>query len=207
RGQALAALLTAEWKGGDLEAALRSGEDALQLFRELGHHTMEGTVAYRLAAVNRALGRADVARIHAQLAIDAGEAAGTRTTVALGHLNLARLDLNESAPDAASAHLAAALGIIDPNADRWVLVEALEVVARLLSVTNASEAAELLRAATAIRTEIRQPVPPTDAAELEATRQRIDALGLTPPASSPSSASIHARATAALQQSASSGAR
>ncbi len=207
RGQALASLLTAEWKGGDLEAALRSGEDALQLFRELGHHTMEGTVASRLAAVNRALGRSDVARIHAQLAIDAGEAAGTRTTVALGHLNLARLDLNDSAPDAARAHLAAALGIIDPNADRWVLVESLEVVARLLTVSDPSEAAELLHAAALIRSEIRQPVPPTDAAELEVTRRRIDALGLAPSASSPSATDIHARATAALEDLAQAGAR
>src|ERR1700722_6321889 len=114
-GQALAALLLAQWKGGDLEAALRSGEDALRLFRELGHHTMEGTVAYRLAAVTRGLGRSEVARTHAQLAIDAGEAAGTRTTVALGHLNLARLDLNDDAGGDATAHLDAALAIIDPR--------------------------------------------------------------------------------------------
>ena len=200
RGQALAALLLAEWKGGDLEAALRSGESALQLFRELGHSTMEGTVAYRLAAVTRGLGRSQIARTHAQLAIDAGEAAGTRTTVALGHLNLARLDLNDDVPGDATAHLGAALAIVDPNADRWVLVEALEVVARLMSVMDATEAAELLHAATVIRSEIRQPVPPTDAAELAATRARIDALGLGPFTSSPSAADIHARATAALRE-------
>jgi tetratricopeptide (TPR) repeat protein len=198
RGQALAALLLAEWKGGDLEAVLRSGEDALQLFRELGHSTMEGTVAYRLAAVTRGLGRTQVARTHAQLAIDAGETAGTRTTVALGHLNLARLDLNDDAPAEATAHLGAALAIIDPSADRWVLVEAIEVVARLLSVADGTEAAELLHAATVIRAEIRQPVPPTDAAELAATRARIDAIGLRPMTSSPSAADVHARATAAL---------
>jgi DNA-binding SARP family transcriptional activator/predicted ATPase len=204
RGQALAMLLLAEWKGGDLEAALRSGEDALRLFGELGHKTMEGAVAYRLAAVNRGLGRADIARVHAQLAIDAGEAAGTRTTVALGHLNLARLDLNEDIPGEARTHLAAALAIIDPGADRWVLVEALEVVARLLSVTDPLEASELLRAATAIRTEIRQPVPPTDAAELEATRRRISAVGVPPVSASPSAVDIHARATAAIHRGANS---
>jgi hypothetical protein len=58
----------------------------------------------------------------------------------------------------------------------------------------------LLDAATAIRAEIRQPVPPTDAAELAATRSRIDALGLTPSTASPSAADIHARATAALHE-------
>jgi tetratricopeptide (TPR) repeat protein len=200
RGQALAALLLAEWKGGDLEAALRSGEDALQLFRELGHSTMEGTVAYRLAAVTRGLGRSQIARTHARLAIDAGETAGTRTTVALGHLNLARLDLNDDAPNDAMAHLGAALAIIDPSADRWVLVEALEVVARLLSVVDPTEAAELLHAATVIRTDIRQPVPPTDAAELAATRARIDALGLIPRTSSPTAGDVHARASAALNE-------
>ncbi|HEY6470741.1 MAG TPA: BTAD domain-containing putative transcriptional regulator [Candidatus Dormibacteraeota bacterium] len=200
RGQALAALLLAEWKGGDLEAALRSGEVALQLFRELGHSTMEGTVAYRLAAVTRGLGRSDVARTHALLAIDAGETAGTRTTVALGHLNLARLDLNDDASGEARAHLGAALAIIDPSADRWVLVEALEVAARLLSVAEPAEAAALLHAATVIRSEIRQPVPPTDAAELERTRARIDALGLSAPGPSASAAGIHARATAAINE-------
>ena len=199
-GQALAALLLAQWKGGDLEAALRSGEDALRLFRELGHHTMEGTVAYRLAAVTRGLGQSDVARTHAQLAIDAGEAAGTRTTVALGHLNLARLDLNADAAGDARAHLGAALAIIDPSADRWVLVEALEVVALLLSVADPAEAAELLHAATAIRAEIRQPVPPTDAAELERTRARVDALGLPAPRASASAADIHARAISAIHE-------
>ncbi|HUZ70093.1 MAG TPA: hypothetical protein VMU65_10305, partial [Candidatus Saccharimonadales bacterium] len=65
--------------------------------------------------------------------------------------------------------------------------------------TDAPEAAELLHAASVIRADIRQPVPPTDAAELAATRARIDALGLTLPASSPSAAGVHARATAALR--------
>ena len=130
RGQALTAILLAEWKGGDLEAALLSGEAALELFQELGHRTMEGTVAYRLAAVNRGLGRRDAARSNAQRAIEAGADASTRTTVALGHLGLARLDIDERALTRATAHLEAALAGIDPAADRWVLVEALEGVAR-----------------------------------------------------------------------------
>lgn len=173
RGQALAALLLAEWKGGDLEAALTAGDEALELFRELGHHTMEGTVAYRLAAVTRALGRPTLARAHAQLAIDAGEAVGTRTTVALGHLNVARLDLDEGDSASAGNHLDAALAILDPEADRWVLVEAVEVVARSLAMTGRSGAAGMLDAAAAIRADIRQPVPPTDVADIEATRVRI----------------------------------
>ena len=63
-------------------------------------------------------------------------------------------------------------------ADRWVLVEALEVARAAPVGGGPAEAAELLHAATAIRAEIRQPVPPTDAAELERTRARVDALGL-----------------------------
>ena len=198
RGQALAALLLAEWKGGELDAALRAGDEALELFRELGHHTMEGTVAYRLAAVTRALGRAEVARARAQVAIDAGEAVGTRTTVALGHINLARLDLDEGQIASAGVHLEAALAAIDPEADRWVLVEAVEVLARSLSLTGRSRAAELLDAAAAIRGDIRQPVPSTDVADIEATRARIGLPASTRGVSSHSAMDVHRDARAAL---------
>ncbi len=138
RGQALTAILLAQWKGGELEAARESGEAALELFEALGHRTMEGTVAYRLAAVNRGLGRPEASRENAQRAIDAGSTASTRTTVALGHLGLARLDLDENNVAAAAPHLHAALGGIDAAADRWVLVEALEGVARLLLLVGTS---------------------------------------------------------------------
>ena len=81
-----------------------------------------------------------------------------------------------------------------------MLVEALEVVARLLSVLDAAEAAEFLHAATVIRAEIRQPMPPTDAAELEATRRRIDALGLPAPTTSVSAAEVHAASDRGLHE-------
>jgi DNA-binding SARP family transcriptional activator/predicted ATPase len=199
RGQALAALLLAQWKGADLDAALRSGEEALRLFRELGHHTMEGTVAYRLAAVTRGMGSPDVARGHAQLAMDAGEAAGTRTTVAHGHLHLARLDLDIGDIDAASGHLEAALGMIDPAADRWVLVDALELVARLLVAVDLPDAGEFLDGAAAIRVEIRQPIPPTDIADVMATRSRVGAHASDRIPAHPDSADVQRRASAALR--------
>ncbi len=198
RGQALAALLLAEWKSGELDAALHAGDEALELFRELGHQTMEGTVAYRLAAVTRALGRPAVARTRAQAAIDAGEAVGTRTTVALGHINLARLDLDEGQIPSAGIHLEAALAVVDPEADRWVLVEAVEVVARLLAQTGRLGAAELLDAAAAIRADIRQPVPPTDQADIEATRARIAIPGATRGFPSRSATDMHREARTAL---------
>ena len=198
RGQALAALLLAEWKGGELEAALHAGDEALELFRELGHHTMEGTVAYRLAAVTRALGRSADARRLSQLAIDAGEAVGTRTTVALGHLNLARLDLDDGQIAGAGIHVDAALAVIDPEADRWVLVEAVEVVARLLSLVGRSGAVELLDAAVAIRADIRQPVPSTDVADIEATRARTGLPASTHGPSSHSAVDVHRDARATL---------
>jgi predicted ATPase/DNA-binding SARP family transcriptional activator len=198
RGQALAALLLAEWKSGELDAALHAGDEALELFRELGHQTMEGTVAYRLAAVTRALGRPAVARTRAQAAIDAGEAVGTRTTVALGHINLARLDLDEGQIPSAGIHLEAALAVVDPEADRWVLVEAVEVVARLLAQTGRLGAAELLDAAAAIRADIRQPVPPTDQADIEATRARIAIPGATRGFPSRSATDVHREARTAL---------
>jgi tetratricopeptide (TPR) repeat protein len=198
RGQALAALLLAEWKSGELDAALHAGDEALELFRELGHQTMEGTVAYRLAAVTRALGRPAVARTRAQAAIDAGEAVGTRTTVALGHINLARLDLDEGQIPSAGIHLEAALAVVDPEADRWVLVEAVEVVARLLAQAGRLGAAELLDAAAAIRADIRQPVPPTDQADIEATRARIAIPGATRGFPSRSATDVHREARTAL---------
>jgi DNA-binding SARP family transcriptional activator/predicted ATPase/tetratricopeptide (TPR) repeat protein len=199
RGQALAGILLAHWKGADLDAALRSGEEALQLFRELGHHTMEGTVAYRLASVTRGMGRPEIARAHAQLAVDAGEAAGTRTTVAHGHLYLARLDLDADDVDSAVAHLDTALDIIDPTTDRWVLVDALEVIARVLAALEAPDAAEFLDAATSIRIDIRQPIPPPDVADVTATRSRVGARGAAGAALVVDAADVHRRAAVALR--------
>ena len=121
-GLVLGALNLAYWKAGDLEAAMQAGNEALLIFRELGHRPTEGTVAYRLAAVARGLHRPRAARRYADLAVAAGEQASTRTTIALGHVNLARLDLDASDPASAAGHLVQALELVDPVADRWVLV-------------------------------------------------------------------------------------
>ncbi len=165
-GHVLAALNLAHWKGGDLEAAMQTGTEALLTFRELGHRPTEGTVAYRLSAVARGLGHPRAARRYAQLAIDAGEQSSTRTTVALAHVSLARLDLDAADHGPAAGHLAQALDLVDPEADRWVLVECIEAVARLLVVTNRPGSRRLLDAANGIRTAIRQPVAPTEADDL-----------------------------------------
>jgi hypothetical protein len=61
----------------------------------------------------------------------AGEDARTRTTIAFGHINLARLDLDAGEAPSAAAHLNEAFLSMDPVADRWVLVDGLEAVARL----------------------------------------------------------------------------
>jgi len=169
-GHALAALTLAHWKGGDLRAALRAGEEALALFRQLGHRPTEGTVSYRLAAVTRGLGRPRAARRYALQAIAAGEHASTRTTVAFGHINLARLDLDAGEAASAAAHLTDAFLSLDPVADRWVLVDGLEAVARLAVLTGTKGAPRLLDAAAAIRAAIHQPVAPTEAADVEAVR-------------------------------------
>ena len=165
-GHVLSALNLAHWKGGDLEAAMQVGNKALLIFRELGHRATEGTVAYRLAAVARGLDHPRAARRYAQLAIDAGELSSTRTTVALGHVNLARLDLDAGDHPGAASHLARALELVDPDADRWVLVECLETVARLLVATNRTGSGRLLASAGRIRAAIRQPVAPTEADDL-----------------------------------------
>ena len=165
----LAALTLAYWKGGALEAAMDSGNEALLIFRELGHRTTEGTVAYRLAAVARGLGRSRAATRYARLAIDAGEQSSTRTTVALGHLNLARLDLDSDDPEGAAGHLVQSLDLLDPDTDRWVLVEALEAVARSLVIVGRPGAEALLATAGKIRLDIRQQVPPTEVSDLEWT--------------------------------------
>jgi tetratricopeptide (TPR) repeat protein len=168
RGHALAALTLAHWKAADLPAALSTGGEALNLFRDLGHRPTEGTVAYRLAAVARGLGRPRAARRYALLARAAGEQSSTRSTVAMAEINLARLDLDQGAWSAAAEHLSAALEAIDPGADRWVLVEALEAVGRLQVGLGIPGPGPLLDSAARIRLEINQPVAPTEAADLSA---------------------------------------
>ncbi len=170
RAHALAALNLADWKGGDLAAAMHEGEEALAIFEDLGHRPTEGTVSYRLAAVARGLGRPRAARRYALQAIAAGEVASTRTTVALGHINLARLDLDAADTASAAAHLGEALLALDPVADRWVLADGLETVARLADLTDTDGAGPLLDEARAIREAIHQPVAPTEAADVAAAR-------------------------------------
>jgi predicted ATPase/DNA-binding SARP family transcriptional activator len=170
RGHALAALTLAHWKGGDLPAAMEVGEEALTVFRQLGHRPTEGTVSYRLAAVARGLGRPRAARRYALQAIAAGELASTRTTVAFGHINLARLDLDTGDTSSAATHLSEALLAVDPVTDRWVLADSLEAVARLAVLAHTDGAGRLLDEARAIRAAIHQPVAPTEAADVEALR-------------------------------------
>jgi predicted ATPase/DNA-binding SARP family transcriptional activator len=164
-GHALAALNLAWWKAGDLVAALGAGERALERFRELGHRPTEGVVAYRLAAVARALGRGDAARSYAEIALAAGLHTGTRTTIALAQVALARLDLDDDDLAGAAACLVAALEGLDVAADRWVLVEALEVTGRL-QFARGLAARTLLAQAAALRELIGQPAPPLDALEI-----------------------------------------
>ena len=195
-GHVLSALALAYWKGGVLDAAMQTGNEALLIFRELGHRTTEGSVACRLAAVSRALGRPRAARRYALLAVDAGEGSSTRTTVALGHLNLARLDLNSGDHTAAAGHLVGSLDLLDPDTDRWVLVEALEAVARSLVIVGRPGVEPLLASAAAIRSAIRQPVPPTESADLEWTMASAGADGSTDGALEPAAAQALATAYA-----------
>jgi predicted ATPase/DNA-binding SARP family transcriptional activator len=195
-GHVLAALTLAYWKGGVLEAAMQTGNEALLIFRELGHRTTEGTVAYRLAAVARGLGRPRAATRYALIAIDAGERSNTRTTVALGHLNLARLDLDSGDHAAAAGHLVRCLDLLDPDTDRWVLVEALEAVSRSLVIVGRPGAEPLLASGATIRSAIRQPVPPTESADLEWTRASAGAARPTDGALEPAAAQTLALAYA-----------
>ena len=151
RAHALAGMTLAHWKAGDLEAALGTGGEALNLFRDLGHRPTERTVAYRLAAIARGLGRSRAARRYALMAMKAGEQSSTRTTIALAHVNLARLDIDAGSWSAAADHLAHSLELIDPEADRWVLVEALEALARLLVAVGRPGAGALLDFSSAVR--------------------------------------------------------
>ena len=169
RGHVLAALTLAHWKAGSLDAATQSGNEALLIFRELSNRPSEGNVAYRLAAVARGLGRPRVARRYAELAVASGDQSGTRTTIALGHVNLARLDMDRGNESAAARNLLHAFEVINPESDRWVLVEALEAAARLLVATDRASSMSILGAADRIRTAIRQPVAPTEADDLSST--------------------------------------
>ncbi len=177
RAHALAAMTLAHWKAGDLAEALGTGSEALNLFRDLGHRPTEGTVAYRLAAIARGLGRRRAARRYALMAMEAGEQSSTRTTIALAHVNLARLDLDARSWSAAADHLARSLELIDPGADRWVLVEALEALARLVVAVGRPEADALLDFSSEVRTAIHQPAAPTEQGDLDATRARHTTSG------------------------------
>jgi predicted ATPase len=172
KAHSLAAMTLAHWKAGDLAAALVTGGEALNLFRDLGHRPTEGTVAYRLAAVARGLGRRRAARRYALIAMEAGEQSSTRTTIAMAHVNLARLDLDARNWSAAADHLARSLELIDPDADRWVLVEALEALARLVVAVGRPGALALLDFCSAVRTAIHQPPAPTEQGDLDTTRAR-----------------------------------
>jgi tetratricopeptide (TPR) repeat protein len=198
RAHALAAMTLAHWKAGDLVAALGTGSEALNLFRDLGHRPTEGTVAYRLAAIARGLGRVRAARRYALMAIDAGEQSSTRTTIALAHVNLARLDVDAGSWSAAADHLSRSLELIDPDADRWVLVEALEALARLLVAAGRPGVAALLDFSSAVRTAIHQPPAPTEQGDLDATRARSITEPHDPaaPILSPAAAREHALALA-----------
>jgi tetratricopeptide (TPR) repeat protein len=198
-GHVLAALTLAHWKGGDLEAAMQTGNEALLIFRELGHSPTEGTVAYRLAAVARGLDRPRAARRYAQLAIDAGERASTRTTIALGHINICRLDVDEGDFASAAGHVGRSLDLIDPDSDRWVLTEALEATARLLVALDRPGSLSLLASAGAIRTAIRQPVSATEATDLERTLLRAARLDTDAPVALDPAAAL-ALATAYIRE-------
>jgi predicted ATPase/DNA-binding SARP family transcriptional activator len=177
KGHALAALTLVHWKAGDLTPAMRSGGQALKLFRQLGHRPSEGNVAYRLAAVARGLDRPRAARRFARIAMEAGQQSGTRTIVALAHVNLARLDLDAGGCRVAADHLYLALDLIKPVADRWVLVDILEAVARLMVAVERPGAGDVLDSATAIRAQIDQPASPTETVDMEGTRARMLQLG------------------------------
>jgi hypothetical protein len=129
--------------------------------------------------------------------VAAGEQTSTRTTTSLGHLNLARLDLDGGDPATAAGHLARALDAIDPGADRWVLVEGLEAVARLLVATGRPGSGQLLATAAEIRLSIRQPVAPTEAADLQWTEEHGRPLDRGPAGPAASAASVDPSAGAA----------
>lgn len=172
-GHALAALALAWWKAGDLVAAVGAGERALDRFRELGHRPTEGVVGYRLAAVTRALGRPEESRSYAEGALAAGLHTGTRTTIALAQVSLARLDLDVDALSDAAGRLIAALEQLDVGTDRWVLAEALETTGRL-QLARGLPARTLLAHAAALRDLIGQPAPPSDAVELALLTERAE---------------------------------
>ena len=142
----------------------------------------------------------DAARGYAQQSIDAGIEASTRTTIALGHLSLARLDLDDGRIDSAAGHLESALDVLDPGADRWVLVEALEGVARLLVTLERPGAGDLLDAAAAIRLEIRQPLPSTDVGDVTATRALVKSGREVGRKVSRSADALHAAASNAVRE-------
>ena len=77
---------------------------------------------------------------------------------------------------AAADHLARSLELIDPDADRWVLVEALEALARLLVAAGRPGAVALLDFSSAVRAAIHQPPAPTEQGDLDMPREPRHAM-------------------------------
>jgi predicted ATPase len=172
-GHALSALNVVWWKSGDLVAALGAGERALEQFRALGHRPSEGVVAYRLASITRSLGDVGASRHYVAIARDAGRQSGTRTTTALAEIASARLNLDAGDVGRAAREIAESLEALDIVTDRWVLVEALEVAARLQALRG-RPARSLFDRAEELRAVIGQPAPPSYASEIAELRARLD---------------------------------
>jgi DNA-binding SARP family transcriptional activator/predicted ATPase len=165
-GHATSALSLAAWKSADLHLAHHLGEQALATFETLGHRPTQGTVAARLASITRGLGLTEDSYRYARLALEAGRDAGTRTTISHGYICLARLDLDRDMLGDATRGLRQALEVLRPADDRWVLVDVLESLGRLLVRFADPAAGTMLADAAAIRVDINQPVPPTEAGDV-----------------------------------------
>ena len=170
-------------EGGDLEAALRSGEDALRSVPRArsSHHGGNRRVPPRRGQSRSRDGPTSRASTRSSRSTPVRlPGRGPRSRSATS--NLARLDLNDGDADAAAD--TARRGARDHRSERRPLGAGRRARSRRAAAGRAATRPRPPSCSTPpprSASEIRQPVPPTDASELEATRRRIDALGLAPP--------------------------
>ena len=124
RGHALAALNLADWKGGDLDAAMREGEEALAIFARARPSADRGDGQLPAGRGGPRPRSAQAPGASPRQAIAAGEASRAPARRWPSGTSTSRGSTSTTGDTAAAAaHLHEALLALDPVADRWVLAD------------------------------------------------------------------------------------
>lgn len=103
RARVLQSLSTSHRLSGSVEEARRHGEEAVNLFRELGDRASEGTALMVLAAAHLAMGRLELARARFEESLAIHREVGARTNEAVILSNLGLIEREQGRLEAAQA--------------------------------------------------------------------------------------------------------